>query len=339
VVPFDNSASTSYDSKFPETAFAKSTFQQTLRFPPPFLSNAPQKNPAFNRALSNLLSHENNLDPETQNKFLEVLAVKPHSSQSIRKIFQNCRGKRVVLQHQPKPEPPPPNPEQHIPFNQAPLIGCLDSAQHKSLKCIQKNYQGLCEIICNYVLTNDLLGQGNDVDFLVNRIQPENLNQINIKKSHILNIYGIFRKAIAFLFGIYPNNIFSFRAQWKLVEEITVTKNKRLHSLFGDREASVTEVEKHVNRPLLIRKLNSLADGETLKLETIEKTWCSFGGHATLIKKISNGNYIFFDPNEGETRNLSFDQLCEKIDDQLDRWGSDLFFTRGEDFKNRMPKN
>ncbi len=52
-------------------------------------------------------------------------------------------------------------------------------------------------------------------------------------------------------------------------------------------------------------------------------------GHSTLIKKIGSENSIFFDPNTGEHQNLSFENLCDKIDKQLKQWnGIDLVFIR-----------
>ena len=297
---------------------------------PPFLSKNFEN---FNGAFRHLLQNENGLSQDVRDKFLDELKKNAHSLRNIRRIFGNCMGQAVRLHLTPEEQT---QNNDHIPFNQAPLIGCLDSVMHKTLKRIEKKHQGLCEIICNCVLKYDFLGRGDNENYLINEIQPENLNQRNIKKSHILNVYGIFRKAIAFLFGIYPDNIFSFRAQYKLVEKKTVTEEQYVNSAEGFKKTNVTDIKNYVNRTLLQNKFYSIADNETLKLETIKKTWFSFGGHATLIKKISNDNYIFFDPNVGETRNLNFNELCDKIDDQLDKWGSDLFFTRGEDYKKRM---
>lgn len=297
---------------------------------PPFLSETSAK---FNGAFRNLLQNENGLRQDVRDKFLDELRKNAHSSRNIRYIFENCMGQAVRLHITPEEQV---QNNDHIPFNQAPLIGRLDSVMHKTLKRIEKKHQGLCEIICNYVLKNNLLGTGDEENYLINEIKVDNLNQGNIKKSHILNVYGIFRKAIAFLFGIYPDNIFSFRAQRKLIEKKTVTEEQYVNNGNGLTKANITCIKNCVNRTLLQNKFHALADNETLKLETIEKTWFSFGGHATLIKKISADNYIFFDPNVGETRNLNFNNLCDKIDDQLDKWGSDLFFTRGEDYKKRM---
>lgn len=202
-----------------------------------------------------------------------------------------------------------------IPFNQAEVISKLDPEQHKTLLGFDKKYDGLCELICNRILIDGSIGKETHIDSLKNRITVERLNEQKITKSHLLNIYWLFQKLLAFLFGIYPDNIFSCHDQWKLV-----------------RNGSV-------NRTMLEKGLHSIANGETLKLEVFRKACFSFEGHSLLIKKVSNDQYIFFDPNTGEHRDLSLHQISDHIDTQLTMWtGTDIFLTKGRDFLKRLPR-
>ena len=202
-----------------------------------------------------------------------------------------------------------------ISFNQGNII---NSQLPEDLQEFVLRYQGLCELICNKVLIDDLLGKDNaNGNYLKQNISPENLNKDDIKKSHLLNVYSIFYRMVAFLFGIYPDNIFSVTDQWNLVES---------HG-----------AEKQVNQKLLKQGLEDIKVGTTLKLEVFSKTNLNFSGHSLLVKKVAEDKFIFFDPNSGEHRDLSIEELASKINEQLKQWnGTDLFFTKGEDYINRL---
>lgn len=205
----------------------------------------------------------------------------------------------------------------HIVFDQSiDVINKLDSQIHTTLLDINKEFGGLCELICNCILIDNLLGDEKSQNALRDRITVERMNTDDIKTSHLLNVYSIFCKAIAYLFGIYPDNILSFMDQWKLVKDTSV------------------------NSEILNKGLSNIKQGETLKLEVFRKSFLGFAGHSLLIKKISNENYIFFDPNKGEYRGLSFDELSDHIDEQLKKWnGTDLFMTQGDIYLNKIKKS
>ncbi|MGA8164809.1 MAG: hypothetical protein WB791_07290 [Waddliaceae bacterium] len=206
-----------------------------------------------------------------------------------------------------------------ISFNQKEdLIDHLNDDVHKTLLAFDKRYNGLCELICNVVLKSNLLGKGNHPLFLKGKINVQAVNEDSIKQSHILKVYSVFHRVIAFLFGIYPDNIFSLFDQWRLI------RNK------GNQEVEV-------NRELLGNGLKNIKEGETLKLEIVWKQGLRFEGHSLLVKKISEKAYTVFDPNSGEERELSLDDLADKINTRLKEYGgTDIFFIRGEDFLRRL---
>jgi len=207
----------------------------------------------------------------------------------------------------------------HIPFNQDELPK-LNYHTQKTLLQLAKRVDGLCEPICNYVLKEDLIGKGKDASFLKRQITLEKLDNDNIKRSHILDVYSLFHKIIAFLFGIYQDSIFSWRDQWKLVEQKTE----------GDKKVCV------VQREILSKNLQKISDGETLKLHSIKKVGFKLRGHTVLIKKIQDDNYTLFDPDNGEHRKLSMNDLCNRIDAILKvNKGTDMTIIKGTDFLRR----
>ena len=203
-----------------------------------------------------------------------------------------------------------------FPFNQSQdIIHKLDFVKYETLFQLNCKYGGLCEIICNRLLVDDFIGKAKDKNSLREHITVEKLDEKKIKESHLLKVYSVFWRAIAYLFNIYPNNIFSCFDQWNLVNK------------------------SGVNEKILKKGLEKIENGETLKLEVFKKIFLSFEGHSLLVKKISNDNYIFFDPNTGEHRDLSFSELTSKINAQLDMWhGSDIFLTKGSDYLKRIAK-
>jgi hypothetical protein len=209
-----------------------------------------------------------------------------------------------------------------IPFDQyVDLVEKLDPNKHQRLLEFVNRFDGLCELICNRILIDDLLGNGEDQNSIKNRVTLERMDEENIKKSHLLDVYSIFIKIISYLFRIYPDNIFSFRKQWSLVNIISS----------GNNNIRV------VNRGILSEGLKNIAEGETLKFEVLHRDCLSLSGHSLLIKKMQNDKYIFFDPNTGEHRNLSLVQLSDNIDQQLAlHEGTDIFLTRGADFLKRL---
>lgn len=209
-----------------------------------------------------------------------------------------------------------------IPFDQdSDLICKLIWEKHQTLLDLNWKFGGLCELVCNRVLIDNILGKGEDINFLRDRLTVEKMDEEIIKKSHLLDVFSVFDRALAFLCGIYPDNIFSYSDQWKLVNT-TSSADQKIRS---------------VNRTILEKGLKNIEPGETLKLEVFRKEGLNFSGHALLVKKMEREKYIFFDPNAGEYRDLSFVQLSNKIDKLLAEFlGTDIFLTRGSEYIQRL---
>jgi ribosomal protein L28 len=209
-----------------------------------------------------------------------------------------------------------------IPFNQnIDLIPQLDPIKHEMLLRHERRFNGLCEFICNRVLIDNQLGNESDQNAIKNRVTVERMDEDRIKNSHLLDVYSLFRRIIAYLFGIYPDNVFSICDQWRLVNKVSSTDGK---------------IRRIIDKNLLSQGLSSVAEGETLKLAVFNKIGLKLSGHSLLIKKMMHNKYVFFDPNAGAYQDLSFVQLRAHIDEQLSLWnGTDLFLTRGQDFLKR----
>lgn len=214
------------------------------------------------------------------------------------------------------PEDPP---IQMIPFSQREIISQLQPEKHETLIYLNWKHKGLCEIICNCVLASDILNKGKDKEYLKKQISLKRVDEM--RDSHILKVFSVFRVIIAYLFSIYPDNLFSYFDQRQLVHVTSVNDN----------------MVRSVNRDLLSQGLEKIEVEKTLKLEVFRKVNAYLIGHSLLIKKMSPNTYIFFDPNSGEHRNLSLTGLSDIIDEQLVmHQGTDLLFMKGSDYKNRL---
>lgn len=208
-----------------------------------------------------------------------------------------------------------------ISFEQSDLCSEVSNNEEVShtLKAINKKWKGLCEIICNKILIDDLLGKGDpeEQEFYDERITISELDQEHIYNSHIMYTSSFFQKFGAFAFGTYPDNIFSYEEQSELIQS---NDSKYL-----------------VNRMLLAKGLTNIEDGTTLKLLVFNKNILSMDGHSLLIKKIKENEFIFFDPNSGEERDLTLEQVAKKIDNQLITCrAKHIYLTKGNDYLNRL---
>ncbi|MCE2983956.1 MAG: hypothetical protein LW832_10390 [Parachlamydia sp.] len=206
----------------------------------------------------------------------------------------------------------------YYPFDQMHVWNQLNNnatyidAQYNTLKEIAREHGGLCEIICNCILADNLIGKATNDQFLFKNITIKKLNSPKIKNSHLLKIHTLFRRALAFLFGLYPNNLFSYSEQRKLV----YFKNKTWN----------------VNRQLISDKFANLDEKEVLKFEVFKRGFFSARGHSMLIQKTSADHYLFFDPNNGEYRELTFDDLINKINQALLTYsGNEILLFKGSD--------
>lgn len=220
-----------------------------------------------------------------------------------------------------------------IPFDQGKLIKKLGEVKSKypELVNINRKFRGLCDIICNIVLVKDLLGSNEDKKFLKRKITLETLNSLT--DSHITDVYSYFSKFFAFTFNVYPHNLFSRVEQKQLIifskEEKKSSGSLSLVSNSG-QQLVLSEAKKELNRPLIAEGLKRVEKGETLKVETFSKDSWRLSGHSLLVKKVNDDNYTFFDPNQGEYRDLSGEALLDKIRDA--NAFSNLLFMRASGF-------
>lgn len=211
-------------------------------------------------------------------------------------------------------------------FCQNIIIDALPDLQMETLTNFNDRFGGLCEIVCNFVLVNDLLGsvnvplQNNEIklskklnsNYFVEKITPQGLNQPHIKKSHILDASSFFVKIIAFIFDIYPCSILSFYEQRQLL----------LKNELG---------EKFINPDVVRKRFDALDTDQYVKFEVFSKGF-GFSGHSMLIKKTNDNEYSYFDPNTGEHSKLDFEALMPFLNDSYRKWGNCVAFIDAEAF-------
>lgn len=90
------------------------------------------------------------------------------------------------------------------PFSQWDLPECK-----AKLKDIKNRYNGLCDIISNFILSFDLLGSEVDKNYLLNRITLRNLNSENFQNSHLMEVCTDAQKEKVLISGTYPYSILS----------------------------------------------------------------------------------------------------------------------------------
>jgi len=271
------------------------------------------------------------------------------------------RDKKVLLQAIIKPEfrdeldkgvPNERRKRKYTPFNQAKIVELHsreDSSDNKDLHKLVKKYKGLCELVCNLVLKEDLLKttfnlKGLETNRLPQAITSDSLGDKKIVKSHLLERASIWRKIGAILFSIYPKNIFSFTEQRGLVEKRSLDVNKEAASFIEKNKGKINlntyneikellkekEPSHLVNRTILFTGLDRLENGQILKLLVFRKF--PLTGHSLLVKKTDHDDYVFFDPNTGIEKGLSKEELALEIDGQLKQWsGTDIFFMPAEE--------
>jgi len=226
-------------------------------------------------------------------------------------------------------------------FNQADLRKYLDAHQSDfpTLKRVHAKFDGLCELICNFVMFEDLLGKSmsgpldlqkkafecrkiNNNEILLKKKNPLKeqinlfaLNKPLIKNSHLLNVSSLLEMVIAFLFNKFPYDLFSWLAP-------VVVDNK-------------------VNRTLLGKRLDELPEEAYVKFCVFSKpSMFKFMGHSMLIKKTGHNGYSFFDPNIGEDKHLNADALFEKIDFSMSCYeGTGMAFLDGNSYINNLKKD
>ena len=213
--------------------------------------------------------------------------------------------------------------EQKTDFNQAELTESDEFKTHDKLTPFMLRFNGLCELVSNAVIADDLMGSKDHMissqlqKFKHNLLDIEQVNDHTLRlvykvllnhsvnpykkklslmhldsysTTHTLNTTSYFQQMTAYLFSVYPFGLFSYDEQ--------------------------VQIERTVNPAVLNRKLDSLEDGSYIKFMAYKKGWFSLNGHAMVIKKTGD-RYSFFDPNFGEKHHLDQAKLCAQINNSM----------------------
>ncbi len=212
-------------------------------------------------------------------------------------------------------------PVMQVPFNQA--VNVIDKTTFKDKATLNNfiaRFDGLCELVCNYMLINNLMGKGKNINALKDEINVKNLNADYIKKSHLMDVYGVFERMRAYFLGVYPDNILSYGKQKELIQK--------------QPDGAIV-----VNPKILKKGLDKVKKDQVIKLEVFHKEGASFTGHSLLVKKTGDNEFIFFDPNTGEERGLNVDELADRINGVMAEFkGTDMVLIDGGKYLKRLEK-
>lgn len=231
----------------------------------------------------------------------------------------------------------------HMHFSQSELIGSDEFKQYANLNTFVVRFNGLCELICNSVIADDLMGSKDRL--LKSQLQKFNKDLLDVKwidnraiqliyktlltnasnpykekislmhldtfsSTHTLDATSYFQQMTAYILGIYPFDLFSY----------------------GD----AVQTGKKVNASVLENKLAQLEDGSYIKFMAFSKGFLGFQGHAMVIKKTGR-TFSFFDPNSGEKFGITPEELSGYIDSaMLFYHGTHMAFMDGKEFINSV---
>lgn len=206
-------------------------------------------------------------------------------------------------------------------FNQLHLVDCLeqDSINQKYTKLVEINqrYNGLCEIICNLVLSKDLMKNDSCLEnnYFKNNITLDKL--LDVQNSHLIEVVGRFKLFFAIVFHYYVYNIFSWYDQ---IFNLTV-KNENGEFV--------------LNKAFIIQQLNKLTCKKYIKIEVFKGV---SNGHSLIIQKVKDNVYKFLDPNQGIFKDYNAEELMTELDCQYKEY-SHIAFLDGDSFNQDIQNN
>lgn len=209
---------------------------------------------------------------------------------------------------------------QFVPFNQETVIHRLGQDRQRLNQAVA-NYGGLCDILCNDIIMQDLIATRQMVqpDAQASN-QVQNQNQFDhfkkaeaidrlendVSRLHILKQVSIFQLIKAVVFNKIPNNILSSKDQ----KSLTKLDNK-----------SPDDVKEALNRAV-----DNLPQGKTIKFMVYSKKGLSFSGHTMLVRKNNNGSFTLFDPNEGAKVYNSQEDMVNSLHDKQKQYQKEFKF-------------
>jgi len=221
--------------------------------------------------------------------------------------------------------------ESKIAYSQEKIVNTArtsEAQQYNKLKSLIIRFDGLCELISNNVIADNLMGNtdriirsnmakfkkelldiepnGDQSIQLIYKALKNNasnpyednisLMHLNtLSKTHILDVSSYFQQMFSYFVGIHPFDLFSFNDK--------------------------VQVGNSVNQAVLADKLDTLGEGSYIKFMTFSRGLLGFSGHAMVIKKTGN-TFSFFDPNAGEQFDLNLLSLCEQINKAMRGFGN-----------------
>lgn len=190
----------------------------------------------------------------------------------------------------------------------------LNFKQYKKLKKFYTRFNGLCELISNYVMIHDLMGKKTALNthqfsmvkdgtqIKLEQKMPLNeykqklrflpLNTKPIRKSHIIDVFSFIDKFFAFFFNQYPFNLFSKKDPF---------------------------TQETLDANAMKKTFDELPVDGYVKVFIFNKSLFGFEGHSMLIKKTADKTYTFFDPNQGEIYDLNLGTCLEEVKKAMEK--------------------
>lgn len=168
----------------------------------------------------------------------------------------------------------------------------IDKAKLRETQRLIQRYNGLCDIICNHITSENILG---DDAKITDYSSPEKNTKpmVEYGKTHVLNVNSLtrfFQLVLCIIFKYYPESPLSFTEQ-----------------------LSINSSDKTKKKAIYNKCLDEMQNGDYYKVCIVEKKYnIPSGGHSTLIYK-NNNTFTFFDPNFGATTGMTKDEIYEKI--------------------------
>lgn len=198
-------------------------------------------------------------------------------------------------------------------FEQSELKLLVKKSTNSALKKIIERYNGLCDLICNLVVNNHWLDSPDPT--LTEKISLEAISDQQIVESHLIeNIMKRkgWKELLRIAWGVFrgdssavPNSITS--------SNIPMTKKNNKYTLVSEQA---------------INELDKLTPGTCIKFCAYK---LKFGfppiqGHSMLIKKTSENEFTFFDPDKGAIYKLDKTDLESEMNNGMH--GIELIYDR-----------
>ena len=224
-------------------------------------------------------------------------------------------------------------------FRQSELIYRLDYTYPELLN-VNAQFNGLCELISNYIIANDLLG-GDTSEYLLTKYQIDQYS-IKVKNDNIIESKqdsGFLRIADEITLEklndpkIRGSHILHVSSYLELAQFLFMGKCP--YTLFPDSEKII--IDEKLNEELLKKRFSELPDNFYIKFFAYDKALNKLSGHSMVIKKTGN-TYSFFDPNFCEVQKQDIDQLITLISASQVH-GANLAFVDGVAYINSLQIN